>query len=61
MEAFPFSKNIKILYEARFEYFEQLYQLDSVQILNRDHDKNSGTDSNLNLYFKGVQTLWGKF
>jgi hypothetical protein len=48
-EAFPCPKNIKTLYMARLEYFEQLSQLGRVQILNRNHVINSGTEFNLNL------------
>jgi hypothetical protein len=49
MEALPYSKNIKILYGARLEYYEQLSQLRRHQIVNGLHVINSGTDSNLNL------------
>jgi hypothetical protein len=48
-EAFPYSKNIKTLNTARFEYFEQLYTLGRFQILNMIHVINSGTEFNLNL------------
>jgi hypothetical protein len=48
-EPFPCSKNIKTLYDARSEYFEQLSQLARFQIPNIIHDINFGTDSNLNL------------
>jgi hypothetical protein len=48
-EAFPCSKNIKTLHDAKFEYFEQLYPLRRLQILNKIHVINSGTEFNLNL------------
>jgi hypothetical protein len=49
MEAFPCLKNIQSLHSARFEYFEQLSQLGRLQILNRIHVVNFGTQFNLNL------------
>jgi hypothetical protein len=47
--AFPRSKIIKTLYEATFEYDEQHCQLGGLQIPNRIHVINFGTNSNLNL------------
>jgi hypothetical protein len=43
------SKIIQTLHEAIFEYIEQLYQLGQLQIPNKIHDINFGTDSSLNL------------
>jgi hypothetical protein len=48
MEAFSWTKNIPILHGAIFEYLEQLSQLGQLQILNRIHAINSGTDFNFN-------------
>jgi hypothetical protein len=42
-------KNTQTLHEARFEYSEQISQLDQLQNPNRIHAINFGTDSNLNL------------
>jgi hypothetical protein len=47
-EAFMYSKNVQTLHAARFEYFEQLSQLGRLQVLNRIHVINSGTQFNLN-------------
>jgi hypothetical protein len=58
MEVFPCSKNILILLGARFEYYDQLSKLGRHQNLNRTHSINSGIELNLN--FKGFQTLWEK-
>jgi hypothetical protein len=46
---FPCSKNIQTFHGAIFEYSEQLPLLGSLQILNRIHVINSGTNSNLSL------------
>jgi hypothetical protein len=51
MEDFHCSKNIQNLPSARFEYFEQLFQLNQLKIPNRIHVINFGTYSNLNLLF----------
>jgi hypothetical protein len=48
-EAFPCSKNIQIVHEARLECFEQLSPLGQLQIRNRIHVINSGIEFNLNL------------
>jgi hypothetical protein len=48
-EAFPYSKNIHSLHAAIFEYLEQLSQLGQLQILNRTHVINSGTQFNLKI------------
>jgi hypothetical protein len=48
MEDFHCSKNIQTFHGTRFEYFEQHSKLGWLQILNRIHDKNSGTYFNLN-------------
>jgi hypothetical protein len=45
MEAFPCSKNIQVLDEARFEYPEQLCQFGQLHTPNRNHVINLGTDS----------------
>jgi hypothetical protein len=49
MEAFSCSKNIQTLYDARFEYLEQLYQLGRLQIIYIVHAINSTKEFNLNL------------
>jgi hypothetical protein len=49
IDAFPCSKNIQTLHDASFEYFEHLSRLGLLQIPNRIHAINFGTDSNLNL------------
>jgi hypothetical protein len=43
-EALSCCKNIQTLHDSRFEYFEQLYQLGRLKILNRIHGINSGTE-----------------
>jgi hypothetical protein len=43
------SKNTQAWLGARFECFEQLSQLGHLQIPNKIHVINFGTDSNLNL------------
>jgi hypothetical protein len=48
-ESFPCSINTQTLYDARFEYFEQLSKLGQLQIPNIIHVINFGTDSNLNI------------
>jgi hypothetical protein len=48
-KAFPMSKNTQAWLGARFECFEQLSQLGHLQIPNKIHVINFGTDSNLNL------------
>jgi hypothetical protein len=49
MKALSCSKYIQTLYAARFQYFEQLSKLGQLQIRNRIHVINSGTQINLNL------------
>jgi hypothetical protein len=48
-ETFAWTKNIKTFHATRFEYFQQLFQLGRLQILNKIHVINSGTEFNLNL------------
>jgi hypothetical protein len=49
MDVFCCSKNTQSVYESRAEYYEELSQLGWLQIPNRIHAINFGTDSNLNL------------
>jgi hypothetical protein len=62
MDPFSCSKNSKVLYDSRMEYSKQLCQLCWLQIPNRNHVKNPGTDSifESSMKFKGVQTFWEK-
>jgi hypothetical protein len=48
-DAFLCSKFFPILYAPRLEYSEQLFQLYDLQIPNRIHVINPGTDSNFNI------------
>jgi hypothetical protein len=48
-ETFYYPKNPQTLHEARFEYFKQHSQLVRLQIPNKIHVINFGTNSNLNI------------
>jgi hypothetical protein len=62
MGALQCYKNSQILHETRLEHYEHLYRLCLLQIPNRKHGKNPGTDSifESSMDFKGVQTFWKK-
>jgi hypothetical protein len=59
-DAFRTSKNSQILHEAILEHYTQRSQLCRLQIPNKNHAKNLGTDSifEFSMNFKGVQTFW---
>jgi hypothetical protein len=60
MDAFPCSKNSKILHEVVLEHYKQLCKLCGLQIANKNHGKNPGIDSifESSMNFKGLQTFW---
>jgi hypothetical protein len=59
-DAFHYSKNTESLHDAIHEYSEQLSQLGQLQILNRIHSINFGTNLNLNFLWilKGFKPFW---